>query len=597
MTQPQSKLEQMRALLRERAELAAKREMAILEAGDAARYNLPHGGVTNPTAHADKPYASPHTLSAATFELPEPTEDHLNQEIFGMKFNREQWQAILMGEALQSFCLIGAAGTGKTTTMRELVRRAMISVAPEGDINKLDKNAIALLSFTKRAVRNLAKAVKPIGATKYTHTIHKFLGYAPVEDEYFDDEGAVHTKFSFEPTYTKLNPLLECRLVIIEESSMCGYETLYRELFEACPNATFIFLGDINQLPPVMGSAVLGFKLATIPVVELTHVYRQALDSPIIAFQHRHTLKGISVSTAEMDRISASCTKERGLMFRPFKKPFQDEDGACDVIAQYMMQLYNDGAYDPDQDMWLCPFGKKFGTIGINKHFVDRLGQKRGAVVHEIIAGYEKYYFAVGDRILYEKMDYEIVDITPNKRYHGTKPMQASAQLSRYGFYRGHVDMKAFDTVEAVSVDDEWEHILAMADGDSDMTMKCSHHLILEDRETGARATVSDIKGYKATEFAYCTTVHKSQGSEWRRVWIILHRMHASMLSRELLYTAMTRAKERCEVLYSLAAQKGGRAHTINKALDKAAIAGVGWRAKAEAFKGKLERGAIEQFE
>lgn len=346
-----------------------------------------------------------------------------------------------------------------------------------------------------------------------------------------------------------------------------------------------------------MGSAVLGFKLATIPVVELTHVYRQALDSPIIAFQHRHTLKGISVSTAEMDRISASCTEERGLMFRPFKKPFQDEDGACDVIAQYMMQLYTEGAYDPDQDMWLCPFGKKFGTIGINKHFVDRLGQKRGAVVHEIIAGYEKYYFAVGDRILYEKMDYEIVDIAPNKKYHGTKPMQASNQLSRYGFYRGHVDMNDFGTVEAVSVDDEWEHILAMADGDNDMTMKCSHHMILEDSETGARATVTDIKGYKATEFAYCTTVHKSQGSEWRRVWTILHRMHASMLSRELLYTAMTRAKERCEVLYSLAAQKGGRAHTINKALDKAAIAGVGWRAKAEAFKGKLERGAIEQFE
>jgi len=53
----------------------------------------------------------------------------------------------------------------------------------------------------------------------------------------------------------------------------------------ACPHKPqCVFLGDIRQLPPVFGTAILGFKMLELPVVELTEVYRQALKSPILRF-------------------------------------------------------------------------------------------------------------------------------------------------------------------------------------------------------------------------------------------------------------------------------------------------------------------------
>ena len=47
-----------------------------------------------------------------------------------------------------------------------------------------------------------------------------------------------------------------------------------------------IFIGDLRQLPPVFGPAILGFKMSLLPVIELTEVYRQALLSPIIRLAH-----------------------------------------------------------------------------------------------------------------------------------------------------------------------------------------------------------------------------------------------------------------------------------------------------------------------
>ena len=59
---------------------------------------------------------------------------------------------------------------------------------------------------------------------------------------------------------------------------------LFNLLMDACPhNPQLIFLGDIQQLPPVFGLAILGYKMVELPLVELTEVYRQALDSPIIS--------------------------------------------------------------------------------------------------------------------------------------------------------------------------------------------------------------------------------------------------------------------------------------------------------------------------
>jgi ATP-dependent exoDNAse (exonuclease V) alpha subunit len=116
-------------------------------------------------------------------------------------------------------------------------------------------------------------------------TLHKLLEYAPVYYTVFDEEGVERNTMRFEPSRNGANCLPHVSTVILEESSMIGTE-LFGQLLDALPRPAatqFIFLGDIFQLPPVFGPSILGFKMSELPVVELTHVYRQALLSPIIS--------------------------------------------------------------------------------------------------------------------------------------------------------------------------------------------------------------------------------------------------------------------------------------------------------------------------
>ena len=510
----------------------------------------------------------------------------------GIVWNDQQMQAIELSETNKSFCLIGAAGTGKTTTVKEIIRRKIDQICEKlgKNVSELN-NEIALVSFTRRAVRNIAKAVDSIGAKHFCKTAHSFLEYCPEQEEYIDELGMPKTRMCFKPQRTLHNMSLETLLVVVDEASMLSYSHLYKELYEACPNAVFIFIGDLNQLPPVFGDAVLGFKLAELPVVELVHVYRQAMESPIIAFQHHYTLKGKKVMESQLEEYAQKSTPESGLEFRPFKLEVEPDD-MCNAVANLMRKLMAEGSYDPTQDVFLCPYNKAFGTIGINSYFSEYLSIANGSTVWEVICGREKKYLAVGDFILHEKEEYLIDKIEHNDHYFGEKPKQESVNLSRWGFYRGE-GVAAFESHE----EPEWdfENMLAMTDGDSEdkesASMKASHKITITSTVTGKTEVLTSASAVRNLEFGYCMTVHKSQGSEWRRVWLILHRQHAKMLSREILYTGMTRAREKLTVLYSKPTAIGRPDSSINKCLQRARLGGVGWREKVVAFKGKLQNG------
>jgi ATP-dependent exoDNAse (exonuclease V) alpha subunit len=95
---------------------------------------------------------------------------------------------------------------------------------------------------------------------------------------------------------------------------------------------------------------------------------------------------------------------------------------------------------------------------------------------------------------------------------------------------------------------------------------------------------VNDIK------FGWAMTVHRSQGSEWRKVWLVLCKQHKAMLSREILYTGMTRAREHLTVIYSGQTAIGRRDNSIARCVKNQTIPGQNWREKAEFFKGKASK-------
>ncbi len=510
--------------------------------------------------------------------------------------NDEQQLAVQYGLEGKEFCLIGAAGTGKTTTVRTLVSELMARVCEELGTDVIPRDYLACVAFTRRAVRNISKALRPIGAHIYCRTVHNLLEYAPNYDGYINKAGEWCSSMRFEPQRTAANPIKDCRLVIVDEASMLDYSGLYRQLVEACPNAKFIFIGDLNQLPPVFGDAVLGFKLAELPVVELTQVYRQAMESPIIWFQHNYTLKGLIPTESVLKRLTAEATPSHGAEFIAFKQNHDDGEVMSEGVADYMMRQLEAELYDPEQDTILVPFNKAFGSIAINLHIAERLAIRNNLEVHEVIANYRKSYWAVSDFVMFEKQECRIISIEPNSKYMGAQYQPASSDLSRHGYIRvgGKAPLINLDALHDF-VPMSAEDMLALTEATEEKKLAASHKITIREVESGAEKILETAGDLNALDYGYCMTIHKSQGSEWRKVWLILHRLHKSMLSRELIYTGMTRAKDKLSVLYTGPTAVGRADSTISRSIKRAVLPGTHWKDKVEAFRGKKQIGGWEE--
>lgn len=525
--------------------------------------------------------------------------------------NKKQQEAhdrvIINGE---SICLIGSAGTGKTTSMRKITR----SLIDSGRLPKLTTGTkylavgaygAIIVSFTRKAVNNIRHAV--VEELKgNTLTVHKALEFAP---EFFEIEdpanpGNYKKTMRFVPMRNKHRPLPpEIIFVAHEETSMEAVD-LYNLLREAMPHAhQEMLLGDIQQLPPVFGSAVLGFKMLELPVVELTEIYRQAAESPIISlawkllegnphdFSSRaethkiyseHVKKEVTrITVPALEKLSRTVGNST-VKFQPWQKSLSADNGLITCVKQFC-QWIEQGYYNPDDDIILCPYNKAFGTIEINKGIQQFLGRRRNAIVHETVAGFNKHYLAVGDRVLYDKEDAFITSITRNGQYLGKSPSTASEHLDRWGTYQEDISNAEKANAHAVEMemsDKDLELLMSSAAGSSEDRVNSASHIITiryafsdEEEVIESAADVNNLLGGNAITF------HKSQGSEWKRCFIVLHNSHAVMCSRELLYTGVTRAREFLHIICEPT--------TFERGVKSQRIKGNTLAEKAEVFKGK----------
>lgn len=493
--------------------------------------------------------------------------------------NSKQLEFVSLSTTGQSCVLIGAAGTGKTTCQKAatqaLIQSGLAGILEPQGHKHLASNVpgIVITAYTRRATANIRRNLSAELQSNCL-TIHKLLEYQPVYNDVFDAEtGETRTKMSFQATRNAANPLpSSIRVIIIEEASMVGTD-LFQEILDACPHSPqFIFLGDIQQLPPVFGSAILGFKLLELPVVELTEVYRQALESPIISLAHR-ILSGKAIQPAEFPEW-----KRPGLTLHPWKKRIESHT-ACSTAGQFFIAAENAGGYDPEEDIILCPFNKAFGTDELNKKIANHLSHKRGATVFEIIAGFNKHYFSVGDKVLYDKLDATIVDIRPNLSYAGQKTAHPSPTMDYWGY-----DPEAQKYVGLSQNDGDFDvdFMLSSAASSDERTAQCSHIIKIKFADSELTQELNKAAEVNSMSLGYVLTVHKSQGSEWRKVFITLHQSHNTMIQRELLYTAVTRAREE---LYIICEPD----HFV-KGIESQRIRGNTLAEKAEHFKGIVNK-------
>lgn len=293
------------------------------------------------------------------------------------------------------------------------------------------------------------------------------------------------------------NPL-ECDALIVDELSMVDIN-LFASLLAALPfGCRLIMVGDSDQLPPVGAGNVLQDMIDSklLPVVQLKEVFRQAMDSLIVTNAHR-IVRGEEIIVNQKD--SDFFFMER-----------QNAAVAAETIADlYTKRLPNAYGYSPSNDIQvICPSKKgEAGTVSLNTR-LQALVNPPEKDKYEISVGFR--LFREGDKVMQIKNNYDIV----------------------------------------------WEKGREMGEG----VFNGDIGIIKQIDKNGEFAVISFDDGREATyikeqllevELAYAVTVHKSQGSEFKCVIMPVVGVIPQLKYRNLLYTAVTRAKENLVIVGS----------------------------------------------
>ena len=284
---------------------------------------------------------------------------------------------------------------------------------------------------------------------------------------------------------------LKADAVIVDEMSMVDVQLLYYLLKAIPDSARLILVGDPDQLPPVGPGFPFRDMLRSgvLPSVRLTEIFRQAQESLIVMNAHL-------VNQGVMPEL-----RERKKDF--FFLPARSEDGVGQTIVELCAtRLPNNMGIPADQIQVLTPTKKgSAGTAQLNKLLQQSLNP---ASPNKRERQFGEFTFREGDRVMQIRNNYDILWQKCDGSAVGT------------GIFNGDVGI-----IETIDPQQEM------------MTV------IFDDRKA-----VYDFVQLNELELAYAMTVHKSQGSEYRAAILAAWNSSPYLLSRSVLYTAITRARE-----------------------------------------------------
>ncbi len=386
--------------------------------------------------------------------------DYIEQQN-NIKYETQQRLAIATAAKKGLLVLTGGPGTGKTTTIKGII-----------NIFERQNLDIALAAPTGRAAKRMSEVTG-----MEAKTIHRLL-----EVEWDEDDRPVFRRDASNP--------LECNALILDELSMIDIH-LFASLLEALPlGCRLILVGDSDQLPPVGAGNVLQDLILSdmLPVVCLSQVFRQALESKIITNAH----KIVNGETPDL--------KNDGKDFFHIERPtpFMTSQTVVELCSERLPKAYKWDAFSDIQV--ICPSKKgETGTQNLNKLLQNALNPAEKGKSEIIVAG---KVFRVGDKVMQVKNNYNIEWESPSEK--GT------------GIFNGDIGI-------LTAIDTKTSLVTVNFDG---------------------REAIIPGEYLSELELAYAVTVHKSQGSEFKAVIIPSINIVPNLAYRNLLYTAVTRAKD-----------------------------------------------------
>ena len=293
---------------------------------------------------------------------------------------------------------------------------------------------------------------------------------------------ALGYNFENEFAFNSQNPLPH-RLIVVDEVSMID-TILAANLMDAVSvNANIVFVGDSFQLPSIAPGAILDdlINSKVIPTTYLKTIYRQRKTSNIVALADMVKQGVVDYNIFNMDN---------DLLYIP-----SQQNSVLDKINE-IVKIHIDYGYSLEEDIQiLAPMYKGVAGIdSINKSISDCFNTDYAFTVES-----KEKVFKQGDKVI------QLVN---------------SSELKIMNGDIGRIDSETFTFV------DEKEKYVYNVDF-TEVSVKL------------------DKKDFENLNLAYAVSIHKSQGSEYKLVILPMFKSYSIMLKRKLIYTAITRAKEK----------------------------------------------------
>lgn len=527
----------------------------------------------------------------------------------GFELDESQLVAVEGITSHQYACLIGAAGTGKTSVQKFVIDR-LIYDDPDFELKQLPDGQglnIAMLAFTGMAVQVMKRNL-PDWMQTSAKTIHAFLEFAPEQLE--TKSGGISRIFM-----PQRHNLRKCDhdIIIIDEASMLGLD-LWLQLIAALKPGTRIYMcGDLNQLPPIIGQPIFAYALSRWPVYELTKVHRQKEAGANRIIEVAHQILNGKKPTFDVLKDNPD-----------WRVIYQELDAKPEKANQQILAILNQlrkRPISPDQPdvMIYNPYADRVMTAGngfddnVTSSLVQQapLNEALSILIQPpdedhpryiIDAGRSQKKFAVNLRVMATKNETMnkadrvtnglagvITDIKRNPHYKGRADLfgiesdviaatRARIKDTMLGLQpKPDLDMGNFDSddIEEWEMNHETEEELEGGGAAS--------HIVTVKFDNGAIREYGNKAGVDALQLAFCSTVAKCQGSQFDTAIIICHHAQKAQLSREWLYTAVTRAAKRVIVL--------GTDYAMRYAIARQKIHGATLADKVEAYRQMASEG------
>lgn len=448
-------------------------------------------------------------------------------------------EAAVRGAANQSLTLVtGGPGTGKTSIVVAMLRTLVSGAKP------LSMDQVLLAAPTARAAIRMKDSIRSsLGRLKQAElltpedekiqaiepkTLHLLLGFNPRTNTFF---------------YNRDNPL-PAQVVIVDEASMIGIEIMSALFAAVPPEAQLVILGDSDQLPSVEAGRAFRDLRVALPgcTCVLAHSWRMDAGDP---GGKQILLAAGAINLGEPD---AFWNPELAI---PFRERFAITQGSgVEVLAPSVENLKgfcSDWAAD---QYWVLRSedGTKVGALGdlVFKPLVhlgdkdpfhaDDLGRVRRALLH-----FDRTRILCPVHLGAELRSVKSL----NEFFHH----RAVAMAIQHGGLKTEPALIAGEPVMVKHND----YLRGIYNGDQGIIM-----LVEKDGQTQRQVFFPTGEGFchfplatirEELDLCYAMTVHKTQGSEYQQIALILPERPGPLLTREILYTALTRAKKAATII------------------------------------------------